>query len=102
MLFRSSASEKKDEKSGKTKYLVTVVNTDNKSSKNVEVSFANLKGSIQKAEATVVTGDKMNSCNTFEKSDSVVEKTLAAKIVDGQTVAIDMPSHSVASVVVYA
>ncbi|MFA6937719.1 MAG: alpha-L-arabinofuranosidase C-terminal domain-containing protein [Treponema sp.] len=97
-----SASEKKDEKSGKTKYLVTVVNTDNESSKNVEVSFANLKGSIQKAEATVVTGDKMNSCNTFEKGDAVVEKTLSANIVDGQTVAIDMPSHSVASVVVYA
>ena len=97
-----SASEKKDEKTGKTKYLVTIVNPDVKESKDIEVGFAQLKGTIDCAKATVITGEKMNSINTFENGDAVAEKTLESKIIDRQTVAVHVPAHAVASVTVYA
>ncbi len=97
-----SASEKKDEKSGKMRYLVTIVNPDADVSKEVEVGFVNLKASIDSASATVITGEKMNSINTFEKDDAVVEKTQESKIIDRQTVSVNVPAHSVVSVTVYA
>jgi alpha-L-arabinofuranosidase len=97
-----SASEKKDEKSGKTRYLITVVNTDDSASKNVEASIANIAGSISAVEGTIINGSAMNSINTFDKPDVVVEKSHDVKIVDRQTVAFDMPAHSVVSVTVLA
>ncbi len=97
-----SASEKKDEKTGKTKYLITVANPDVDTAKDIEIGFAGLAASLASAEATVVTGEKMNSINTFEKGDNVVEKALAAKITDAHTVAISLPAHAVAAVTVYA
>jgi alpha-N-arabinofuranosidase len=97
-----SASEKKDEKSGKTRYLITVVNTDESTSKNVQASIANIAGAISTAEGSVLSGDAMNSFNTFDKPNTVEEKTLSVKIVDKQTVAFDMPAHSVVSVTVLA
>ncbi len=97
-----SASEKKDEKTGKTRYLVTVVNSDADNSRRVDISFANLRGAIEKAEGTVINGEAMNSINTFEKPDAVVEKTLAVKVEDRDCVSIDLPAHSVASVTVIA
>lgn len=97
-----SASQKKDDASGKTKYFVTVVNTDASSSKNVEISLAALEGAIAKAEATVVTGDTIQSHNTFEKGDNVVEKTLAVKVADKNTVTVDLPAHCVAGITILA
>ena len=97
-----SASEKKDCKDGKTKYLVTIVNPDADDSKEVDVSFAHLKGSLDSACATVITGEKMDSINTFEKGDAVTEKSLETKITDSSTVFVKVPSHSVVSVTVYA
>ena len=97
-----SASQKKDEKSGKTKYLVTIVNPDVDSSKEVEVGFANLNGTIDSVKSTIINGEKMNTINTFEKGDAVVEKSHDAKATDGQTVAVKVPAHSVVSVTVYA
>ena len=44
----------------------------------------------------------MNSINTFEKDDAVVEKTQESKIIDRQTVSVNVPAHSVVSVTVYA
>lgn len=97
-----SASEKKNEKTGKMRYLVTIANPDVDSAKSVEVGFANLPGAIATANATLVSSEKMDTVNTFAKPDAVVEKTISAKLVDANTVAIEMPAHSVASVIVEA
>ena len=97
-----SASEKKDEKSGKTAYLVTVCNSDLYDTKEIDIGLANLKGSISKAEATVLAGDKMNTCNTFEKPDQVTEKALRVDIKDKDTVSITLPARSVAAVKIWA
>ena len=99
-----SASEKDaDSKSGaKKQYLVTVTNVDAESSKEVEISFANLDGSIKSANASVVTGEKYDTINSFENPEVVTEKTLAVKITGSNTVCISLPAHSVAAVTVLA
>lgn len=97
-----SASEKADEKTGKTRYLVTVVNTDESKSKTVDITLANLKGAISSCEGTIISGEKMDTVNTFDKPDTVTEKSLAAKISEGNVITIEMPAHSVASVTVLA
>src|SRR5574344_3079435 len=83
-----SASEKKDEKSGKTRYLIIVVNTDDSASKNVEASIANIAGSISAVEGTIINCDAMNTFNTFDKPNAVVEQTRAVKIFAKHTIAI--------------
>ncbi|MCR5605605.1 MAG: alpha-N-arabinofuranosidase [Treponema sp.] len=93
-----SASEKKDEKSGKMQRLVTIVNTDTENAKTVEIAFENMEENISSAVGTVITGEKINSINTFEKGDNVVEKSLHVDTVDGKTVSAILPAHSVASV----
>ncbi|MCR5622965.1 MAG: alpha-N-arabinofuranosidase [Treponema sp.] len=95
-----SASER--EEGGKTSYLVTVANPDVDKSKTVEISLAGLKGRIEKAAGTIVNGDKMDTINTFDKSDAVTEKTLAVKVLDGESVEIELPAHSVAAVTITA
>ncbi|MBQ9539692.1 MAG: alpha-N-arabinofuranosidase [Treponema sp.] len=95
-----SASEK--EKSGKTNYLVTIANPDVDKSKTVEITLAGLKGKIASASGTIVNGEKMNSINTFEKCDAVTEKSLSVKVLDADSVEIELPAHSVASVTVIA
>ena len=99
-----SASEKDaDAKSGaKKQYLVTVANADADSSKEVEISFAHLDRAIQKASATVVTGESMDTVNTFEKGDAVTEKALSVQVADAGTVRIQLPAHAVAAVTVLA
>ena len=97
-----SASVKKDEASGGNSYLVTVANTDISAAKHLEIGFAGLQGSISSAAAQVVTGAAMNSMNTFEKGDEVTAKTLSVQVTDKQTVALDLPAHSVAAVTVHA
>lgn len=95
-----SASEKTDSATQKPRYLVTAVNTDASSSKTVDISFANLGASIAAASGTVITGDCMNTINTFDDPERVTEKTLSVTIKDADTVSITMPAHSVASVTV--
>ncbi|MBQ7166218.1 MAG: alpha-N-arabinofuranosidase, partial [Treponema sp.] len=95
-----SASER--EAGGKTSYLVTVANPDADKSKTVEISLAGLKGKIQSAAGTIINGDKMDTINSFEKGDAVTEKTLAVKVLDGESVCIELPAHSVAAVTVTA
>lgn len=97
-----SASEKENAKSGKTRYLVTVTNNDADSSKTVEIGFEGLSRTISSSEATIVSGEKMDSINTFEKGDAVTEKALAVKNVDGETVCVELSAHSVASIIVEA
>jgi alpha-N-arabinofuranosidase len=99
-----SASEKDaPEKSGARKqYLVTIANTDASASKEVEISFAHLDGTIKSASATVVTGERMDTINTFGQEDAVTEKTLQVKVNDGNSVSINLGAHAVAAVTVLA
>ena len=99
-----SASEKDaDSKSGaKKQYLVTVANVDAETSKEIEISFAHLEGAIKSATATVVTGEKMDTINSFENGDAVTEKSLSVKIIDEQTVSINLGAYSVAAITVLA
>ncbi|MBQ9622042.1 MAG: alpha-N-arabinofuranosidase, partial [Treponema sp.] len=90
-------------KSGaKKQYLVTVANVDAETSKEIEISFAHLEGAIKSATATVVTGEKMDTINSFENGDAVTEKSLSVKIIDEQTVSINLGAYSVAAITVLA
>jgi len=97
-----SASEKDapGNTGAKKQYLVTVANIDAEKSKEIEISFANLEGKIKAASATIVTGEKYDTINSFEKPESVTEKSLAVKIVDGSTVSLNATAHSVIAVTV--
>ncbi len=96
-----SASEKKDEKSGKMKYTVTFCNSDLKEDKKLEIGFANLKGKISKAEGKILGGEEMNSFNSFEKPEQVMEKTLKVDINSKDSVCITLPARSVAAVTIW-
>ena len=97
-----SASEKAG-KDGRTDYLVTVANVDVDRAKTVEIRFAGLAGKLAGAAATLINGEQMNTVNSFEKGDAVVEKSLAVKLAeDGEGVSIELPAHAVASVTVSA
>lgn len=93
-----SASEKKNEKTGKIDYLVTIVNVDCEKSNSIDVSFANLPKKIEKATGSVICSEKMNDFNSFEKPDTVVEKSLKVEISDGERISVELPPNSVASV----
>ncbi len=96
-----SASVKDDKSTGKPCYLVTVCNTDLYKTKDVDISLANIKNSISKATGTVVAGEAMNSMNTFDDAEQVVEKSLTVSIKDKDTVTITLPARSVAAVKIY-
>lgn len=85
----SSASHKKNV------YTVTLTNADLKNKKPVTVELSGLKGKISKASGLVVTGKKMNSLNTFDKPNEVVEKEIAVTITGDNTVQVEMPTMSV-------
>ncbi len=95
-----SASVKKDDASGTDCYLVTIANADAQASKHLEIGFARLQGSIGGASAEVVSGEAMNSMNTFSNGDAVTAQALSVQVSDGQTVALDIPAHAVAAVTV--
>jgi len=97
-----SASVRHCDKCGKDLYFVTVVNTDADSSREIDVSFANLAGAIAEAEGTVVTGDAYDTINSFENPDVVTEKAISVKISDKDTVTVDLPPHSVVGITVKA
>ena len=90
-----SASETTNEKTGKTEYFVTVVNTDIEKSKTLDLGLANLKGKIAKASAEVISGASATDYNSFEKPDTVGAKALSVKITDAQTITAELPPHSV-------
>ena len=95
-----SASVKHCEKCSKDLYLITLANADSESSKKIELTLAHLGRNIDSVEASVLSGNAMNSINTFEMPDNVTEKTLAAEITDADTVKIILPAHSVAAITV--
>lgn len=96
-----SASEKSDEKSGKSRYLVTICNTDLYDTKEVDIGLVNLGGEISKAEGTLLSGDEMNTCNTFEKPDEVTGKSMRVSVSGKDAVSITMPPRSVAAVTIW-
>lgn len=93
-----SASEKKDEKTGKTVYLVTVVNTDCEAANTVEINFAHLGKTIENPKGTIISSQDMRTYNSFDNPNQVVEKELKVTTVNKDTVSIEMPANSVASV----
>ncbi|MCR4733591.1 MAG: alpha-N-arabinofuranosidase [Treponema sp.] len=77
-------------------YTVTLTNSDFNNARSVKVSLENFKGKIKSAEALVVTGKEMNSMNTFDNPEQVIEKPLSVK-VDGNELVVEMPARSVVS-----
>lgn len=87
----SSASKNKDG------YTVTLTNADLKNSRTVTVHFDGLDKDFEKVDAKVLTGKKMNSANTFENPEEVVEKNLDVKIC-GKDIVVELPAMSVAAI----
>jgi alpha-N-arabinofuranosidase len=80
-------------------YTVTLTNADLNEAKDVTVSLSGLKNTIKEAKALVLAGEKMNSMNTFDSPDQVVEKALETKI-NGNDIAIKMPARSVVTITI--
>ena len=97
-----SASVKHCDKCGKDLYCVTVVNTDVDSSRDVTLSLANLKGNIEEASATVVTGDSYDTINYFDAPDRVTEKAHSVKVTERDSVEVSLPAHSVVCITIKA
>ncbi len=97
----TSASVKTDEKTGKRRFLLTVCNTDLEEKKIVDAGLANFNSSISKAEACVLEGEEMNSCNTFSAPDKVREKSLKVEITGKDSVSFTMPARSAAAITIW-
>ena len=83
----ASASHKKGD------YTVTLTNADLDKARSVTVKLDGLK-KISAAEAVVLAGKNMNSMNTFDAPNEVVEKKCKVEINDNEVV-VKMPARSV-------
>ncbi len=90
----SSASVKKNT------YTVTLTNADLDKKRTVEVRLDGLK-KITEASAVAVNGKEMNSMNTFENAEQVVEKKAKCKF-EGNVVTVTLEPHSVLALTVKA
>lgn len=79
-------------------YTITLTNVDLNGNHEVSINMDNLEGKLTSATAKVVCGEKMNSINTFEKPDQVVEKDIGCKITSSNSVLVDMPARSVVTI----
>lgn len=79
-------------------YTVTLTNSDLDNDRTVKVKLGNFDGKISCAAAKIVTGDAMNSMNTFDAPDTVVEKDLDCRITADYEVTLILPKMSVATV----
>ncbi len=86
----ASASHKKGD------YTVTLTNADLDKARTVTVKLDGLK-KISAAEGLVLAGKNMNSMNTFDAPNEVVEKKCKVEI-NGNEVTVKMPARSVVSV----
>ncbi len=77
-------------------YTVTLTNADLDKARKITLTMDGLS-KIKSAKATVLAGDKMNSMNTFDKPESVIEKPINCS-VNGNSVEINMPARSVLQV----
>ena len=89
----ASASRKDDV------YTITLTNADLNKARSVNLVLDNFKGSIKSASAVVIAGENMNSMNTFDKPNQVVEKDLSVK-TEGNTVLVEMPARSLVTITV--
>ena len=81
-------------------YTVTLTNADLDNARTVTVKMEGLE-KISSASAVILEGEKMNSMNTFEKPDAVVEKKADCK-VDGNVVTVTLKPRSVLALQVKA
>ena len=80
------------------KFAITLTNADNNSKRTVKIDLNGLEGKIKSATATILTGEKMNSMNTFENPDEVVEKEIAVKVISDSVLEIDLLAMSVCQI----
>ncbi len=80
-------------------YTVTLSNADLDKTHTVSVTLANLEGKINSVSAKVLAADEMNTINTFDCPDKIVEKDLAAK-VNGDEILLEVPARSVVSITI--
>ena len=73
-------------------YTVTLSNADLDKTHTVSVTLANLEGKINSVSAKVLAADEMNTINTFDCPDKIVEKDLAAK-VNGDEILLEVPAR---------
>ena len=89
----ASASRKDDV------YTITLTNADLNKARSVNLVLDNFKGSIKSASAVVIAGENMNSMNTFDNPNQVVEKSLSVK-TEGNAVLVEMPARSLVTITV--
>lgn len=89
----ASASRKDD------LYTISLTNADLNNKRTVTISLDSFNGSVKNAQALVIAGENMNSMNTFENPEQVVEKPLAVKVT-GNDIVVEMPARSVVTVTV--
>ncbi|MCR4743185.1 MAG: alpha-N-arabinofuranosidase [Treponema sp.] len=80
-------------------YTVTLSNADLDKAHTVSVTLANLEGKINSVSAKVLAADEMNTTNTFDNPDQIVEKDLAAKVC-GDEILLEVPARSVVSITI--
>jgi alpha-N-arabinofuranosidase len=80
------------------KFAITLTNADNNSKRTVKIDLNGLEGKIKSATATILTGEKMNSMNTFENPDEVVEKEIAVKVISDSVLEIELLAMSVCQI----
>ena len=79
-------------------FTITLTNADLNNNRTVTINLDNLEGKLTSANAKVVCGEKMNSMNTFDNPQQVIEKDLACKLTADNQVVIEMPARSVVTV----
>ena len=81
-------------------YTITLTNADLESKRNVKILLQGINGKIKKASAVYLTGEKMNTANTFDSPNQVVEKSMDVKICGNEEIEVELPNMSVVQVTV--
>ena len=76
---------------------ITLCNLSAEASKNLEISFADLKA-MDVVEAQILEGDTLQDHNTFEEPDRVALKEFDAWCVEDGKLCMDIPAASVVSI----
>ena len=79
-------------------YTVTVTNADLEREHFLDIEFDSLESDIKEAQGKILTGQEMNSMNTFENGQNVIEKSLDVSIKCKNEISVCLPPHSVASI----
>ncbi|MBQ9611746.1 MAG: alpha-N-arabinofuranosidase [Lachnospiraceae bacterium] len=76
---------------------ITVNNLSMENSKDLEISFAELKNP-EVIEANILTGDDVHACNTFEDPNHVEAKAFEGCCVKDGKIVMDLPAASVVEI----